>query len=143
MPLLEIPGHSRVSLGQSLVGSLLLSPGSWCSQGFFVPSKVTQPVGVNAGFRIWSGLMGLGLPTAARSQRLVDEVLRSPLGTNFCSSHTGSWKPGPGPGLSWRKAVPWRTYLNQDRLCFHWVFYLFLAVWYSTQDLNSPTRAQS
>ena len=32
-PLLETPGHSRASLGQSLVGSLLLSPGSWCTQG--------------------------------------------------------------------------------------------------------------
>ena len=30
----ETPGHSRVSLGQSLVGSLLLSLGSWCTQGF-------------------------------------------------------------------------------------------------------------
>ena len=27
------PGHSQASLGQSLVGSLLLSPGSWCTQG--------------------------------------------------------------------------------------------------------------
>ena len=35
---LETPGHSQASLGQSLVGSLLLSPGSWCTQGF-VPSK--------------------------------------------------------------------------------------------------------
>ena len=33
-PLLETPGHSRASLCQSLVGSLLLSPGSWCAQGF-------------------------------------------------------------------------------------------------------------
>ena len=32
-PLPETPGHSRASLGQSLVGSLLLSPGSWCAQG--------------------------------------------------------------------------------------------------------------
>ena len=32
-PLLETPGHSWASLGQSLVGSLLLSPGSWCIQG--------------------------------------------------------------------------------------------------------------
>ena len=31
-PPLETPGHSRASLGQSLVGSLLLSPGSWCVQ---------------------------------------------------------------------------------------------------------------
>ena len=29
----EIPGHSQASLGLSLVGSLLLSPGSWCVQG--------------------------------------------------------------------------------------------------------------
>ena len=31
----ETPGHSQASLGQSLVGSLLLSPGSWCTQGSF------------------------------------------------------------------------------------------------------------
>jgi len=33
MLLLQTPGHSQASLGQSLVGSLLLSPGSWCAQG--------------------------------------------------------------------------------------------------------------
>ena len=33
-PPLETPGHLRASLGQSLVGSLLLSPGSWCAPGF-------------------------------------------------------------------------------------------------------------
>ena len=32
-PPLEIPGHSQESLGHSLVGSLLLSPGTWCIQG--------------------------------------------------------------------------------------------------------------
>ena len=30
----ETPGHSQASLSQSLVGSLLLSPGSWYLQGF-------------------------------------------------------------------------------------------------------------
>ena len=30
----EIPGHSQASLGQSLMVSLPLSPGSWCAQGF-------------------------------------------------------------------------------------------------------------
>ena len=29
----ETPVHSQASLGQSLVGSLILSPGSWCTQG--------------------------------------------------------------------------------------------------------------
>ena len=31
---LETPGHSQASLGQSLVGSQLLFPGSWGAQGF-------------------------------------------------------------------------------------------------------------
>ena len=30
----DTPGHSWASLGQSLVRSLLLSPGSWCAEGF-------------------------------------------------------------------------------------------------------------
>ena len=41
--LLETPGHSRTSLGQSLVGSLLLSPGSWCAQDFLCPPRVYFP----------------------------------------------------------------------------------------------------
>ena len=35
MPPLESPGDSQASLSQSLVGSLLLSPRSWSTQGFF------------------------------------------------------------------------------------------------------------
>ena len=34
MPPPETPGHSSACLGQFLVGSLLLSPGSWWAQGF-------------------------------------------------------------------------------------------------------------
>ena len=46
-PLPETPGHSQASLGQSPVGSLLLSPGSWCTQGFvcaFQESVSPSPV---------------------------------------------------------------------------------------------------
>ena len=39
----ETLGHSRASLGQSLVGSLLLSPGSWCTQGSVCASKSLFP----------------------------------------------------------------------------------------------------
>ena len=44
MPLPETAGHSRASLGQSLVGSLLLSPASWCIQGSVcaLPESVSQ-----------------------------------------------------------------------------------------------------
>ena len=33
LPPPETPGHSQAGLGQSLVGSLLLSPGSLCTRG--------------------------------------------------------------------------------------------------------------
>ena len=33
-PPLETPGHLQASLTQSLVETLLLSPDSWCTQGF-------------------------------------------------------------------------------------------------------------
>ena len=33
-PLLETPGYSRSNLGQSLVRTLFLSPGSWCMHSF-------------------------------------------------------------------------------------------------------------
>ena len=41
MPLLETPKHSQASLAQSLVGSLLLSPASWCTQGFVCALQVS------------------------------------------------------------------------------------------------------
>ena len=40
-PLPETPGPSRACLGQSLLGSLLLSPGSWCTQGFVFPLQAS------------------------------------------------------------------------------------------------------
>ena len=43
-PLLETPGHSQVSLGQYLVGSLLLSPGSWWTRFCLCPLRVFFPV---------------------------------------------------------------------------------------------------
>ena len=43
-PLLETPGHSQASLGQSLMGSLLLSPGSWCTRFSLCLPKVCFPV---------------------------------------------------------------------------------------------------
>ena len=48
-PLLETPGPSWASMGQSLVGSLFLSPVSWCAQGFVcVPQEFPQSVYVLA-----------------------------------------------------------------------------------------------
>ena len=43
-PLLETLGHSQASLDQSFVGSLLLSPGFWCTQGSVcaLPETISQ-----------------------------------------------------------------------------------------------------
>ena len=43
-PLQETPGHSQASLGQSLVGSLLLSPGSWYAQPSCTLQESVSPV---------------------------------------------------------------------------------------------------
>ena len=40
----ETPGHSQASLGQSLVGSQLLFPGSWCTRFCLCPPRVHFPV---------------------------------------------------------------------------------------------------
>ena len=39
-PMLETPGHTQASLGQSLVRSLLLFPASWCTSFCLCPSRV-------------------------------------------------------------------------------------------------------
>ena len=44
MPPIGISGHSQASLGQCLVGSLLLSPGSWCTRFCWCPPRVYFPV---------------------------------------------------------------------------------------------------
>ena len=56
-PLQEIPGHSQASLCQSLVGSLLLSPGSWCTQGSVcaLQESVSQSCVSSGGYMV--GLM--------------------------------------------------------------------------------------
>ena len=65
MPPTDTPGHSQASLGQSLVGSLLLSPGSWCARGFVcalqesvspVPCKFWQLYGGVNGDLLQEGL---------------------------------------------------------------------------------------
>ena len=49
--------ETQASLGQSLVESLLLSPGSWCTEVLFVPSKslFPQPCVISGGSMV--GLM--------------------------------------------------------------------------------------
>ena len=44
MPPPETPGNSQASLGQTLLGSLLLSPGSWCTMFCLCPPSTYFPI---------------------------------------------------------------------------------------------------
>ena len=58
MPLPETPGHSRASLGQSLVGSLLLSPGSWFAQSFVCALQESVSPVLCKFWRLCGGVIG-------------------------------------------------------------------------------------
>ena len=58
MPPLETPGHSWASLGQSLVGSLLLSPGSWCTQGSVCALQESVSPVLCKFWRLYGGVSG-------------------------------------------------------------------------------------
>ena len=57
-PLPETPGHSWASLGQSLVGSLLLSPGSWCAQCFVCALQESVSPVVCEFWQLYGGVNG-------------------------------------------------------------------------------------
>ena len=71
MPLLETPGHSRASLGQSLVGSLLPSPGSWfiqdsvCALQESVSQSCVSPGRSMVGLMVTSSKKAYAIPKSA------------------------------------------------------------------------------
>ena len=63
MPPLETPGHSQASLGQSLMGSLLLSLRSWCAQVLFMPFRSVSQSCVSSG----GSVVGLMVTSSKRA----------------------------------------------------------------------------
>ena len=134
---LETPGHSRASLGQSLVGSLLLSPGSWCTQSFVCVLQESVSPGLS---KSWSSVEGL---TAASSKR----------GYAIPRSAT-SRAPAPVAGHCW--PVPLQETLKNSlvqSLCGLWVPLHTRFVWAlwaslegmrfdSKHDFSPPTTLQ-
>ena len=55
MPPPETPWHTWASLGQFLVGSLFLSPGSWCAQGFVCAHQesISTVLGSSSSSTVW------------------------------------------------------------------------------------------
>ena len=76
-PPLETPGHLQASLGQSPVGSLLLSPGFWCTHGFVLPSKSLLS------WSCGSSVIKSHLPPKSSSLRVLSPFGRSP-GWEIC-----------------------------------------------------------
>ena len=102
-PPLETPGYSRASLGQSLVGSLLLSPGSWCTRFCLHPPRVYFPVlckfwqlygGVNGDF-LQEGLCHTQVCCTQSpcpcSSPLLTCTSTGDTQTQFCLSRWGAW----------------------------------------------------
>ena len=56
--LLETPGHSQASLGQTPVKSLLLSPGSWCAHNFVCALQGSVSPVLHKLWRLYDGVNG-------------------------------------------------------------------------------------
>ena len=73
----ETSGHSWASLGQSLLGSLLLSPGSWCTQSFVcaLEESVSQSYlssgGSMVGLMVTSSKRAYAIPGSAAPRALI------------------------------------------------------------------------
>ena len=106
MPLPETPKHAQASLGQSPAGSLLLSPGSWCTQGFVcgLQASVSQSFvssrGSMVGLMETSSKRAYAIPrsTAPRapapSSPLLTHTSTEDNQTQFCLSLCGVLGPG-------------------------------------------------
>ena len=88
MPPPETPRHSQASLGQSLVGSLLLSPGSWYTQILFVPTKSLFPQScVSSG----GSMVGLMVTSSKRAYA----IPRSACHTQVCCTQSPCPRSSP------------------------------------------------
>ena len=95
-PPLETPGHTQESLGQSLVGSLLLSPGSWCTQCSVcaLQESISQSC-VSSG----SSLLGLMATSSKRAYAIPKSAAsRAPTPTAGPCLH---WRLLDTPGQGW------------------------------------------
>ena len=98
MPLPETPGHLQANLGQSLVGSQLLSPGSWYAQGFVCALQESVSLVLCKFWGLYGGVMpypGLLHPEPLPlGQSPADCTSTGDTQTQFCLSLcgvSGSW----------------------------------------------------
>ena len=102
-PLPETPEHSSTSLGQSPVGSLLLSPGSWCIQNFICALKESVSPVLCKFWQLYDGVNG----------DLLQEVL--------CLTHV-CWTQSPVPVVvqGWPGDAQTQFWLSLCGVCGSW-----------------------
>ena len=84
---LETPGHSQASLGQSLVWSLLLSLGSWCTQvSVCDPQESVSPV-LCKFWQLYGGLMATSSKRAYAIHRSAAPRVPAPA-AGLCQTYT-------------------------------------------------------
>ena len=74
---LETPGHSLAVLCQSLLGSQLLSPGSWCTQGFVcaLQESCVSSGGSTLGLMATSSKRAYAIPRSTASRALAPSAV--------------------------------------------------------------------
>ena len=117
-PLSETPGRSHASLGQSLMGSLLLSPGSWYTQDFVcalqesVSRSCVSSGGSMVGLMVTTSRRAYAIPTSAAPRALAPAASHcwpGPLQETLRYT-SGSVSVGPlGPSAHKVCLIPLRT----------------------------------
>ena len=92
----ETPGHSGASLGHSLVGSLLFSPGSWCAQGFVCALQESVSPGLYKFWRLYGGVNGNLLQEGLCHSQICCTQSHCPCGSPLLT-HTSAPYPIPSP----------------------------------------------
>ena len=154
MPPPETPGHPQTSLGQSLVGSLLLSPGFWCTQGSVCALQESVSPVLCKFWRFYGGVSGWPPPRGLMQypgllhpeplplwqaiadsylrRRHSDTVLAQSLwgGCAFCAlSRSDQLRR---PGAWWVHCLRWTVHLNHLP---------FLATWCPGCAAKAPSQA--
>ena len=127
-PLLETPGHSQGSLGQSLVRSLLLSPGSWWTQGSIcaLQEPISQSCVCSGGslveLMVTSSKRAYAIPTSAAPRAPAPVPVhywpvppQGPLKHSSISVSVGSLGPGARKVCLSRLRVSGRVGFNSKR----------------------------
>ena len=78
-PPLETPGHSEASLGQSLVGSLLLSSGSWCAKCFVCALQESVSLVLCNFWPLYGGVMAISSKRAYITPRSTESRAPAPV----------------------------------------------------------------